>query len=52
MISLEDLGRNDDVRALPLELPNRVSHVLLDMAVRVDLDIVEEDHIMVATTQE
>jgi len=44
----EDLGRNDDVGALPPELPDRLPHDLLGAAVGVDLGIVEEVDAVVA----
>jgi len=48
----EDLGRNDDVGALPAELPDGLPHDLLGAAVGVDLRIVEEVDAVVAAALE
>lgn len=48
----EDLGGDDDVGALPSELPNGLAHDLLGPAIGVDFGVVEEIDAMVTATLE
>ena len=52
LASPEDLGGNDDVGALPPELPDGLAHDLLGAAVGVDLGVVEEVDAVVAAALE